>query len=69
MLQDKKYGLTQSLLATKVMPTVIPYTATPGLDVEQVTNYTWMHYDILSYRLYRGYRNFNLSQLLKRHVR
>ena len=36
MLQDKKYGLTQNLLATKVMPTLIPYTATPGLDLDQV---------------------------------
>lgn len=39
LLSDKKYGLTHSLLATKVMPTVVPLTVTPGLSIEQVLSF------------------------------
>ncbi|ELU03322.1 hypothetical protein CAPTEDRAFT_140753, partial [Capitella teleta] len=35
LLSDKKFGLTHSLLATKVMPTLIPHTVLPGLNIEQ----------------------------------
>lgn len=38
MLSDKKFGLTHNLLATKVMPTLIPLTVSPGLKLEQVIN-------------------------------
>jgi hypothetical protein len=51
MLQDKKYGLTQNLLATRVMPTLIPYTATPGLDLEQVN----IHGHIMIFREHTYY--------------
>ncbi len=36
MLSDKKFGLTANLLATKVMPTLIPHTAAPGMTLDQV---------------------------------
>lgn len=36
MLLDKKFGLTHNLLATKVLPTLIPYAASPGLSLVQV---------------------------------
>ncbi|GFO05052.1 scy1-like protein 2 isoform x5, partial [Plakobranchus ocellatus] len=35
MLSDKKFGLTHNLIATKVMPTLIPHTVNPGLNMEQ----------------------------------
>ena len=36
MLSDKKFGLTHNLLATKVMPPLIPHTVNPGLSMEKV---------------------------------
>ncbi len=36
MLSDKKFGLTANLLATRVMPTLIPHTVTPGMTLDQV---------------------------------
>ena len=36
LLSDKKFGLTHNLLACKVMPTLIPLTVAPGLNIEQV---------------------------------
>ena len=36
LLKDKKYGLTHNLIATKVMPPLIPQTVNPGLSMEQV---------------------------------
>ncbi|ESO87504.1 hypothetical protein LOTGIDRAFT_127669 [Lottia gigantea] len=35
MLSDKKFGLTHNLIATKVMPSLIPHTVNPGLSMEQ----------------------------------
>ena len=40
MLSDKKFGLTHNLIATKVMPPLIPYTVSPGLNMEQVRSST-----------------------------
>ncbi|XP_066155262.1 SCY1-like protein 2 isoform X2 [Euwallacea fornicatus] len=37
MLSDKKYGLSVSLMATKVMPHLIPQTVNPSLNLEQFT--------------------------------
>ncbi|XP_076341084.1 SCY1-like protein 2 [Tachypleus tridentatus] len=37
MLGDKRYGLTVNLLATKVMPALIPVTVSPGLKLDQFT--------------------------------
>ena len=44
MLSDKKFGLTANLLATKVMPTLIPHTATPGMSLDQVSDKTHCSY-------------------------
>ncbi|XP_064607095.1 SCY1-like protein 2 [Liolophura sinensis] len=35
MLSDKKFGLTHNLIATKVMPPLIPHTVNPGLSMEK----------------------------------
>ncbi|XP_055536694.1 SCY1-like protein 2 isoform X4 [Wyeomyia smithii] len=35
MLCDKKYGLTVNIMATKVMPTLLPQTVNPSLNLEQ----------------------------------
>ncbi|XP_058065791.1 SCY1-like protein 2 [Anopheles bellator] len=35
MLCDKKYGLTVNIMATKVMPTLLPQTVNPTLNLEQ----------------------------------
>lgn len=35
LLSDRKFGLTYNLLATKVMPTLIPLTVCPGLSISQ----------------------------------
>ncbi|XP_041357595.1 SCY1-like protein 2 [Gigantopelta aegis] len=35
MLSDKKFGLTHNLIASKVMPSLIPHTVNPGLTMEQ----------------------------------
>ncbi|XP_022236737.1 uncharacterized protein LOC111084265, partial [Limulus polyphemus] len=37
MLGDKRYGLTVNLLATKVMPALIPVAVSPGLKLDQFT--------------------------------
>ncbi|XP_076089484.1 SCY1-like protein 2 isoform X3 [Mytilus galloprovincialis] len=35
LLSDRKFGLTHNLIATKVMPPLIPQTVNPGLTMEQ----------------------------------
>nr|CAI5853628.1 unnamed protein product [Callosobruchus analis] len=37
MLSDKKYGLSVNLMATKVMPSLLPQTVNPQLNLEQFT--------------------------------
>lgn len=37
MLSDKRYGLTINLMATKVMPSLLPQTVNPSLNLEQFT--------------------------------
>lgn len=37
MLSDKKYGLTVNLMATRVMPSLLPQTVNPNLNLEQFT--------------------------------
>ncbi|XP_057660574.1 SCY1-like protein 2 isoform X1 [Diorhabda carinulata] len=37
MLTDKKYGLSVNLMATKVMPSLLPQTVNPSLNLEQFT--------------------------------
>ncbi|XP_045464200.1 SCY1-like protein 2 [Harmonia axyridis] len=37
MLSDKKYGLTVNLMATKVMPSLLPQTVNPSLNLEHFT--------------------------------
>lgn len=38
LLSDRKFGLTHNLIATKVMPPLVPQTVNPGLNMEQVYN-------------------------------
>jgi hypothetical protein len=35
MLSDKKYGLSVNMMATRVMPSLIPQTVNPSLNLEQ----------------------------------
>ena len=35
MLSDRKYGLTMTILATRVLPVLIPQTVNPQLGIEQ----------------------------------
>lgn len=37
MLSDKKYGLSVSVMATRVMPSLLPQTVNPSLNLEQFT--------------------------------
>ncbi|XP_046472921.1 SCY1-like protein 2 [Neodiprion pinetum] len=37
MLNDKKYGLSVNLMATRVMPSLLPQTVNPALNLEQFT--------------------------------
>lgn len=39
MLGDKRYGLTVHLLATKVLPVLIPVAVSPALKLDQVNQY------------------------------
>lgn len=36
LLSDRKFGLTYNLLASKIMPTLIPLSVCPGLSIDQV---------------------------------
>lgn len=36
MLSDKRYGLNINILATKVMPTLIPAIVSPNLRIDDV---------------------------------
>ncbi|XP_049828871.1 SCY1-like protein 2 [Schistocerca gregaria] len=38
MLSDKKYGLSVNLMATRVMPSLLPQTVNPSLNLDQFTN-------------------------------
>ncbi|XP_075230291.1 SCY1-like protein bma [Lycorma delicatula] len=38
MLSDKKYGLSVNLMATRVMPSLLPQTVNPSLNLEQFTS-------------------------------
>jgi SCY1-like protein 2 len=35
MLSDKKYGLSVNMMATRVMPSLLPQTVNPSLNLEQ----------------------------------
>lgn len=37
MLSDKKYGLSVNVMATRVMPSLLPQTVNPSLNLEQFT--------------------------------
>jgi hypothetical protein len=37
MLSDKKFGLSVNLMATRVMPSLLPQTVNPSLNLEQFT--------------------------------
>ena len=42
MLNDKRFGLNVNLLATKVMPTLIPIIVSPNLKIEEVWCYFFL---------------------------
>lgn len=35
MLSDKKYGLSVNMMATRVLPSLVPQTVNPSLNLEQ----------------------------------
>lgn len=37
MLSDKRFGLSVNLMATRVMPSLLPQTVNPSLNLEQFT--------------------------------
>lgn len=37
MLSDKKFGLSVNLMATRVMPSLLPQTVNPSLNLDQFT--------------------------------
>ena len=43
MLSDKKYGLTVAVLATRVLPVLLPQLVNPQLDLEMEER--WQHTD------------------------
>lgn len=47
MLGDKRYGLTVSILATKVMPALIPVVVSPGLKLDQFNSLVELLHDML----------------------
>ncbi|KAK0090246.1 hypothetical protein PV325_001941 [Microctonus aethiopoides] len=67
LLSNKKYGLSINLLATKVMPILLPVTVNPSLNVDQFTVLLEILQDMLS-RIERGQASkLKLSQSPERH--
>ncbi|CAL1266831.1 unnamed protein product [Larinioides sclopetarius] len=56
MLGDKRYGLTVNLLATKVMPSLIPVVVSPALKLDQFTALVELLRDMLEH-VARSQRN------------
>ncbi|XP_060534730.1 SCY1-like protein 2 isoform X3 [Cylas formicarius] len=56
MLSDKKYGLSVNLMATKVMPSLLPQTVNPSLNLEQFTVLVEVLQDMLD-QIDRNQRN------------
>ncbi|XP_050419612.1 SCY1-like protein 2 isoform X4 [Adelges cooleyi] len=56
ILRDKKYGLSVNLIATKIMPTLIPHTMNPGLNLEQFQTLIELLQDMLDH-IDRNQRN------------
>lgn len=48
MLSDKKYGLTVTMLATRVMPSLLPQTVNPGLKLEHFTSLIEVLHEMLT---------------------
>ncbi|ESO08192.1 hypothetical protein HELRODRAFT_190932 [Helobdella robusta] len=48
LLTDRMFGLTHSLIATKIMPTLIPYTVCPGLNLEQFSELMEVLFEMLA---------------------
>lgn len=66
-MSNKKYGLSINLLATKVMPILLPVTVNPSLNVDQFTVLLEILQDMLS-RIERGQASkLKLSQSPERH--
>ncbi|XP_066900810.1 SCY1-like protein 2, partial [Halyomorpha halys] len=56
MLSDKKYGLSINLMATRVMPSLLPQTVNPSLNLEQFTMLLEVLQDMLDH-IDRNQRN------------
>ncbi|XP_023289663.1 SCY1-like protein 2 [Orussus abietinus] len=56
MLSDKKYGLSVHLIATRVMPSLLPQTVNPALNLEQFTLLLEVLQDMLNH-VERNQRN------------
>ncbi|XP_025418019.1 SCY1-like protein 2 isoform X1 [Sipha flava] len=56
ILRDKKYGLSVNMIATKIMPTLIPHTMNPGLNLEQFQTLIEVLQDMLE-QIDRNQRN------------
>ncbi|ESN90740.1 hypothetical protein HELRODRAFT_166443 [Helobdella robusta] len=48
LLSDRKFGLTHNLLATKVMPSLVPLTVYPGLSIYQFNSLMTLLHDMLA---------------------
>ncbi|CAG7727444.1 unnamed protein product [Allacma fusca] len=56
MLNDKKYGLSVNIMATRVMPTLLPQTVNPSLNLEQFSTLVAVLQDMLDH-IDRNQRN------------
>ncbi|XP_016841900.1 SCY1-like protein 2 isoform X1 [Nasonia vitripennis] len=56
MLSDKKYGLSVNIMATRVMPSLLPQTVNPGLTLEHFTNLLEVLQEMLNH-IERNQRN------------
>lgn len=50
MLGEKRFGLTVNLLATKVMPSLIPASVSPALDLDDVRRFHFFSTKLSSWR-------------------
>lgn len=59
-MSNKKYGLTLNLMATKIMPLLLPVTINPSLNIDQFT----LLIEVLQEMLTRIERSLNQRSLI-----
>lgn len=64
MLSDKRYGLSVNIMATRVMPSLLPQTVNPSLNLEQFTILIEVSTPLYYTRLLRSVQTFILHGLL-----